>query len=103
MGGKSYCVTGVFENITREKLEYFIKSNDGRLASSVSGKTDYLITGKLLDDNRPVVEGGKYKRAMQLGIKVMGEKEFELFCREKFENPDFLLGRKTKKDTTEGA
>jgi len=73
------------------------------LASSVSGKTDYLITGKLLDDNRPVVEGGKYKRAMQLGIKVMGEKEFELFCREKFENPDFLLGRKTKKDTTESA
>lgn len=103
LGGKSYCVTGVFENITREKLEYFIKSNDGRLASSVSGKTDYLITGKLLDDNRPVVEGGKYKRAMQLGIKIMGEKEFELFCREKFENPDFLLGRKTKKDTTEGA
>lgn len=40
---------------------------------------------------------------MQLGIKVMGEKEFELFCREKFENPDFLLGRKTKKDTTEDA
>lgn len=33
----------------------------------------------------------------------MGEKEFELFCREKFENPDFLLGRKTKKDTTEDA
>jgi hypothetical protein len=33
----------------------------------------------------------------------MGEKEFELFCREKFENPDFLLGRKTKKDTTEAA
>lgn len=57
-------MTGVFENITREKLEYFIKSNDGRLASSVSGKTDYLITGKLLDDNRPVIEGGKYKKAM---------------------------------------
>ena len=56
-------MTGVFENITREKLEYFIKSNDGRLASSVSGKTDYLITGKLLDDNRPVTEGGKYKKA----------------------------------------
>lgn len=31
----------------------------------------------------------------------MTEKEFEMFCRDKFENPDFLLGRKTKKDTTE--
>ena len=33
----------------------------------------------------------------------MTEKEFEMFCRQKFENPDFLLGRKKKKDTTEGA
>ena len=33
----------------------------------------------------------------------MTEKEFEMFCRQKFENPDFLLGRKKKKDTTEAA
>lgn len=63
LGGKAFVCSGVFENITREKLEYFIKANDGRLMSSVSAKTDFLIVGKLLDDNRPVVEGGKYKAA----------------------------------------
>ena len=62
-----------------------------------------MIVGKLLDDNRPVTEGGKYKAAIKFGTKIMTEKEFEMFCREKFENPDFLLGRKTKKDTTEQA
>lgn len=33
----------------------------------------------------------------------MTEKEFEMYCREVFENQDFILGRKTKKDTTERA
>jgi NAD-dependent DNA ligase len=54
----------VFENITREKLEEFIKTNGGRLCTSISGKTDYLIIGHLLDDNRPPTEGNKYKKAM---------------------------------------
>ena len=30
----------------------------------------------------------------------MTEKEFEQFCKQRFNNPDFLLGRKRKKDTT---
>ena len=81
LGGGTYVVSGVFENITRENLEKFIKSNGGRLVAGVSAKTDYLIVGKLLDDNRPVSEGGKYQRAMTLGKKIMTEKEFELFCR----------------------
>lgn len=71
--------------------------------SSVTANTAILVVGKLLDDNRPVIEGGKYKKAAQLGKKIMTEKEFEMFCRQKFENPNFLLGRKKKKDTTEGA
>ena len=101
--GLAICVSGTFENITREKLEYFVRQNDGKLASSVSSKTSILVVGKLLDDNRPVTEGGKYKAALRFGTKVMTEKEFEMFCRDKFENPDFILGRKTKKDTTERA
>ena len=31
----------------------------------------------------------------------MTEKEFEVFCRQKFDNPDFILGRKRKIDKTE--
>lgn len=40
-------------------------------------KTDYLIIGKLLDDNRPVTDGNKYKRAAMLSKKIMTEREFE--------------------------
>mmetsp|Transcript_23493 Transcript_23493/g.31490 ORF Transcript_23493/g.31490 Transcript_23493/m.31490 type:complete len:88 (+) Transcript_23493:302-565(+) len=31
----------------------------------------------------------------------MSEKEFELFCKDRFRNPDFILGRDRKKDPTE--
>ena len=60
LGGGTYVVSGVFDKLTREKLEEFIKKNGGRLVHGVSNKTDYLIVGKLLDDNRPVTEGAKY-------------------------------------------
>ena len=103
LGGGAYVVSGVFENITRENLEKFIKKNGGKLVAGVSSKTDYLIVGKLLDDNRPVTEGGKYLRAIELKKKIMTEKEFELFCRQRFKNPDFILGRQRNKDPTEGS
>ena len=47
----------------------------------VSTKTNYLIVGRILDDNRPVTDGAKYKKAVALGKKIMTEKEFELFCK----------------------
>ncbi|CDW82869.1 brct domain containing protein [Stylonychia lemnae] len=103
LGGGSYAVSGVFEDITREKLEEFIKKNGGRLVTQVTTKCDYLIIGKLLDDGRKVQEGNKYRNADRLKKKIMTEKEFEQFCRIRFQNPDFLLGRKKKKDTTNAA
>lgn len=45
LGGGSFVVTGIFDDITRERLEEFIKKNGGRLVSAVSSKTDYLIVG----------------------------------------------------------
>jgi hypothetical protein len=39
--------------------------------------------GKLLDDNRQVTDGNKYKKAIQFGKKVMTEREFE----ERHHNP----------------
>lgn len=96
-------VSGMFENITREKLEAFIKKNGGKLQGAVNAATNYMLVGKLLDDGRPVCEGKKYQRALELGIKIIQEKEFEMLCKQKFDNPDFLLGRKRAKDTTDGA
>jgi hypothetical protein len=65
---------------------------------SMTQKVHYLVAGKLLDDNRPVTESMKYKKAIGMKKKIMTEKEFELFCRHKMKNPNFVLGRKSKKD-----
>ena len=74
------------------------------MLSAVSRKTNYLIIGYLLDDNRQVTEGNKYKKSIELGtVKIMKEKEFELFCRKRLGNPNFILGRKKVKDSTANA
>lgn len=51
--------------------------------SAVSGRTDILVTGYVLETNKPVEEGSKYKKAMQLKsggkpckLQVMTESEF---------------------------
>jgi len=59
----------------------------------MTGKVNYLIAGKILDDGRPVMDSMKYKKALTFKKKIMTEKEFELFCRHKMRNPDFVLGR----------
>lgn len=58
--GLTVVCSGIFENISREKLEEFINSHGGRCTSSVSGKTSYLVTGYKLEDNREVTQGRKY-------------------------------------------
>lgn len=45
-------MSGQFRDITREKMEEFIKKNGGNLAMAVNKKTDYLIVGHILDDGR---------------------------------------------------
>ena len=52
--GLTLVLTGVFETIGREKLEYFINSHAGRCTGSVSGKTTHLIHGVKLEDGREV-------------------------------------------------
>jgi NAD-dependent DNA ligase len=77
-------VSGQFRDITREKMEEFIKKNGGNMVALVNKKTDYLIVGHILDDGRQPSEGKKYQMAVKLGKKVMTEGEFESFCKIKF-------------------
>ncbi len=41
--GKSFCVTGSFDNISRDQIHEMIESHGGEVRSSVSSKLDYLI------------------------------------------------------------
>ncbi|MFP6694256.1 MAG: NAD-dependent DNA ligase LigA [Pirellulales bacterium] len=68
--GKTFVVTGVLENHTREEIHALIEQHGGRTASSVSQKTDYVVTGDQA--------GSKLARAEALGIQVLTEQELEL-------------------------
>ena len=69
-------MSGVFNDITREKLESMITEYGGRCTGSVSGKTDYLIAGYKLEDGREVTQGGKYKNATAKGKPILDEQAF---------------------------
>ena len=67
--GMTFVLTGTLENYTREQAADIIRRLGGKTASSVSKKTDVVLAG--------ADPGSKYTKALELGIKVMGEGEFE--------------------------
>ena len=91
MQGMTIVLTGVMSVIGREKLEYFINSHGGRCTGSISGKTDYLITGTRLEDGREVCDGNKYKTAVQKGTTILDETKFEELIRDLSGNKEFTL------------
>ena len=84
-------LTGVFETIGREKLEYFINNHGGRCTGSVSGKTTHLVHGSKLEDGREVTQGNKYKTALQKNVKILDEDGFEKMVQDMSGNSDFTL------------
>ena len=67
--GKSFVISGVFQNFDRDGLRDKIISNGGKVVSSISSKLDYLIAG---DNMGP----SKLEKANQLSIKIITEDEF---------------------------
>ncbi len=72
--GKTFVLTGSLILYSREKGKEIIESLGGKTSESVSKKTDYVIVG----DN----PGKKYEKALELGINILTEREFQ----EKIEN-----------------
>ena len=67
--GKTFVITGSLEKFTRKEIEDLIEKHGGKASGTVSKKTDYLIAGENA--------GSKLKKAQELGIKIISEKEFE--------------------------
>ena len=67
--GKTVCVTGTLELMTRKEIKEYLARLGANVTGSVSKKTDYLICGK--------DAGSKLEKANQLGITVLSEEEFK--------------------------
>ena len=67
--GKTVCVTGTLEKMTRKQVKEYLTRLGANVTGSVSKKTDYLICGR--------DAGSKLEKATQLGITVLTEEEFE--------------------------
>ncbi len=72
--GKIFVVTGTLKNYTRDQIEQQIKLFGGKVLSSVSKNTDFVLVGE-----NP---GSKFEKAKQLGIKTVTEDEFENMIKE---------------------
>ena len=70
--GKTFVLTGTLPTLKREEAAAKIEALGGKVAGSVSKKTDYVIAG---DD-----AGSKLEKARQLGIKTLDEKDFLKLC-----------------------
>lgn len=67
LDGLSLVVTGTLENFSRNEIKEFIEKKGGKVTSSVSAKTDYVLIGE-----NP---GSKADKARTLGVKMISENE----------------------------
>ena len=65
---KIFVVTGTLPSLSRQEAKDIIQAHGGKVSSSISKKTDYLIVGGKA--------GSKANKAKLLGVKILDEKNF---------------------------
>jgi len=65
LAGKTFVLTGTLPHLTREQAKQMIEAQGGKVAGSVSKKTDYVVVGS--------DPGSKFAQAQALGIPLLDE------------------------------
>ena len=68
LSGKSFVISGVFSNFSRDELKRFIETNGGKISSSLSSKTSYLVAGANMGPSKKL-------KAEKLNINIISENE----------------------------
>ena len=68
LAGKSFVISGVFSNFSRDELKKFIETNGGKISSSLSSKTSYLVAGANMGPSKKL-------KAEKLNINIISENE----------------------------
>ncbi len=65
LAGKNFVLTGTLQTMTREEAAENIRAHGGKVSSSVSKETDYVVAGS--------DPGSKFTKAKKLGINILDE------------------------------
>jgi DNA ligase (NAD+) len=68
IAGKLFVFTGTLNNMTRQEAKVRVEALGGKVSSSISTKTDYIVSG--------ANPGSKSKNAKELGVKIIPEEEW---------------------------
>jgi DNA ligase (NAD+) len=73
--GKTFVVSGVFSTFSRDELKKLIEDNGGKVGSSISAKTDFVVAG---DNMGPA----KLEKANKLNVLIISEANFIVMLNE---------------------
>ncbi|WP_313808277.1 NAD-dependent DNA ligase LigA [Flavobacterium sp.] len=69
LNGKIFVVSGVFSKFSRDDLKKAIEDNGGKVGSSISAKTNFVVAGENMGP-------AKLEKANQLGVSIISEDDF---------------------------
>ncbi len=72
LSGQTFVLTGTLPSMTREQAAALIEANGGKVSSSVSKKTNYVVAGD--------AAGSKLTRAQELGVPIIDENRLQEMC-----------------------
>jgi DNA ligase (NAD+) len=67
--GKTFVVSGVFEKFSRDELKKAIEDHGGKVGSSISAKTNFVVAGENMGP-------AKLEKASQLKVPIISEDDF---------------------------